>query len=136
MRKCGAVVVTKTEKIQFRQGTPDVRWCAVLRPSDVRWRADVRCLGKNRARDEWRDFGDEKDGEVEIERIGGWKREVMVGKARSTRSNANPWTKSNKISTHQQITKKIGAIFGGAFLDLGRKQQNQARKHGVGAPKT
>jgi len=50
-------------------------------------------------------------------------------------NNTNPWTKSNKISTHQQITKKIGAIFGGEFSDLGRKQQNQARKHGVGAPK-
>ena len=59
-----------------------------------------------------------------------------VGKARSTRRNTNPWTKSNKISTHEQITKKIGAIFGGELLDLGRKQQNQARKHGVGATKT
>ena len=65
------------------------------------------------------DFGVEEDVEVEIERIGGWKRVGRVGKARSTCSNSNPWTKSNKISTHQQITKKIGAIFGGEFSDLG-----------------
>ena len=42
--------------------------------------------------------------------------------------------------TKSQLTNKsqktIGAIFGGEFSDLGRKQQNQARKHGVGAPKT
>ena len=31
--------------------------------------------------------------------------------------------------------KKIGAIFGGEFSDLGQKHQNQARKHGVGGPK-
>ena len=79
--------------------------------------------------------GEEEDGEVEIEQIGGWKRVGRVGEARSTHINTNPWTKSNKISTHQQITQKIGAIFGGEFSDLGQKQQNQARKHGVGAPK-
>ena len=42
--------------------------------------------------------------------------------------------------TKSQLTNKsqktFGAIFGGEFLDLGRKQQNQARKRGVGAPKT
>ena len=80
--------------------------------------------------------GEEGNGEVEIEWFGGWKRVGRVGKARSTRNNTNPWTKSNKISTHKQITKKFGAIFGGEFSELGRKQQNQARKHGVGAPKT
>ena len=68
-------------------------------------------------------------------RIGGWKRVGRVGKARSTRSNKNPWTKSNKTSSHQQITKKWHYFWWG-FLDLGRKQQNQARKHRVGAPKT
>ena len=41
--------------------------------------------------------------------------------------------------TKSQLTNKSqknGAIFGGEFSELGRKQQNQARKHGVGAPKT
>ena len=56
--------------------------------------------------------------------------------ARSTRNKANPWIKSNKISTHQLITKKNWGYFWWGFSDLGRKQQNQARKRGVGAPKT
>ena len=58
------------------------------------------------------------------------------GYARSTRNQANPWIKINKTSSNQQITKKIGGYFWWGFSDLGRKQQNQARKHGVGAPKT
>ena len=37
------------------------------------------------------------------------------GDARSTRNQANPWIKINKTSSNQQITKKIGAIFGGDF---------------------
>ena len=68
-------------------------------------------------------------------RIGGWKSWERWGKARSTRCKADPWIKSNKTSSHQQITKKIGGYFWWRFSDLGRKQQNQARKHGVGAPK-
>ena len=83
----------------------------VIRSSNVRQCPVVRCLGEIRERDELRDFGAEGDGEVEIERISGWKRVGRVGKARSTRSNTNPWTKSNKISTHQQITKKIWGYF-------------------------
>ena len=55
------------------------------------------------------------------------------GEARSTRSKVNPWIKSNKTSSHQQMTKKIWGYFWWGFSDLGRKQQNQARKHGVGA---
>ena len=35
------------------------------------------------------------------------------GDARSTRNQANPWIKINKTSSQQQITKKIGVIFGG-----------------------
>ena len=37
------------------------------------------------------------------------------GKARSTSNKANPRIKFNKTSSHQQITKKIGAIFVGQF---------------------
>ena len=87
----------------------------VVWSSDVRLGPVVRVLGENRARDEQHDFGEEEDGDVEIERICGWKRVGRVGKARSTRGNTNPWIKSNKISTHQQITKEFGAIFGGDF---------------------
>ena len=45
---------------------------------------------------------------------------------------------SNPTKLHHtnKSQKKIGASFGGEFLDLGQKQQNQARKHRVGAPKT
>ena len=58
------------------------------------------------------------------------------GYARSTRNQANLWIKINKTSSNQQITKKIGGYFWWGFSDLGRKQQNQARKRGAGAPKT
>ena len=107
----------------------------VRRSSDARLGPVVCVLGENQARDEQHDFGVEEDGEVEIERIGGWKRVGMVGKARSTRSNTNPSTKSNKSQLTNKLQKKIGAIFGGEFSELGRKHKNQARKHGVGAPK-
>ena len=41
--------------------------------------------------------------------------EKKGGEARSTSHTQNSRIKSNKTSTHQQITKKIGAIFGGDF---------------------
>ena len=37
------------------------------------------------------------------------------GDARSTRNQANPWIKSNKTSSHQQITKKLGLFLVGIF---------------------
>ena len=43
---------------------------------------------------------------------------------------------SPKKSQLTNKSQKNWAIFGGEFSDLGQKQQNQARKHGVGAPKT
>ena len=79
--------------------------------------------------------GEKCNSGAKFGRIGGWKRVGRVGKARSTRCNTNPWTKSNKISSHQQITKKIWGYFWWGFSDLGLKRQNQARKHGAGAPK-
>ena len=45
-------------------------------------------------------------------------------------------SKSTKHHQTNKSQKKLGAIVGGEFSDLGRKQQNQARKRGVGAPKT
>ena len=47
------------------------------------------------------------------------------GNARSTRNQANPWIKINKTSSYQQITKKIGAIFGRDFRNLGRNQAKE-----------
>ena len=41
-----------------------------------------------------------------------------------------------KFQLTNKSQKNLGAIFGGEFSDLGRKQQHQARKHGVGDPKT
>jgi len=44
-------------------------------------------------------------------RIGGWKSRERWGKARSTRCKADPRIKSNKTSSHQQITKKNWGLF-------------------------
>ena len=41
--------------------------------------------------------------------------EMKGGEARSMSHTQNSRIKTNKISTHEQITKKIGAIFGGDF---------------------
>ena len=45
-------------------------------------------------------------------------------------------SKSTKHHQTNKSQKKFGGYFWWGFSDLGRKQQNQARKHGVGAPKT
>ena len=45
-------------------------------------------------------------------------------------------SKSTKHHQTNKSQKKIGGYFWWGFSDLGRKQQNQARKHGVGAPKS
>ena len=47
--------------------------------------------------------------------ICGWKLGENGWEARSTQNKENPRIQTNKISTHQQITKKIRAIFGGEF---------------------
>ena len=86
---------------------------------------------------------EELDFGAEIDDFGGKIGEISWmesgetwGNARSTRNQANPWIKINKTSSNQQITKKIGGYFWWGFSDLGRNQQNQARKQRVGAPKT
>src|SRR4051812_38034652 len=84
-----------------------------------------------------RDFGAEMDDfGVEIGEISWMERGETWEDARSTRNQANPWIKSNKTSSNQQITKNFGAIFGGDFRNWGRTQQNQARKHNGEAPKS
>ena len=57
-----------------------------------------------------------------------------MGKARSTQNTSNPWIKFNKISSNQQITKKLGAIFVG-FPKLGMKQSKIRLENGGGDPK-
>ena len=108
--------------------------------------SDVRCAGcpvdSGRMSGLW--IGDEHDelhgkncnSGAKFGRNGGWKSRERWGKSRSTRCKADPWIKSNKTSSHQQITKKNWGYFWWGFSDLGRKQQNQARTHGVAAPKT
>ena len=68
-------------------------------------------LGQREMRVSGRDFG------VKIDEISWMEMVEMTGEARSTRGKENPWIKSNKTSSHQQITKKFGAIFGGDFLN-------------------
>ncbi len=70
------------------------------------------------------------DFEVKFDGISWMESGENLGDARSTRNQENPWIKINKTSSNQQITKKFGAIFWWGFSDLGRKQQNKARKHG------
>ena len=52
---------------------------------------------------------------AKFRRFCGWKLEKRWGKARYSCYTKNPRIKSNKTSSNQQITKKIGAIFGGDF---------------------
>ena len=132
MRRCGGGG-EQTGKNQFLQGTPDFRGFTVIRSLDVRRRVDVRWLGEIRVREEHLGFMMGRTKFIESERFRGWKRWRRRGKARSTQGKANPRIKSNKISSHQQITKKIRSIFCGDFRNWGRTQQNQARKRGVGA---
>ena len=63
-----------------------------------------------------------RGGEVKIRRIRAisWMERWGKGEARSTQNKANPQIKSNKISTHQQITKKLGLFLWGIF-ELGTK---------------
>ena len=54
------------------------------------------------------------------------------GDARSTRNQANPWIKINKTFLNQQITKKIGAIFGGVFRIREEHNKIKLEKEGQG----
>ena len=58
----------------------------------------------------------------------GGKLDTLVAK----QIGSNP----TKLHHTNKSQKKCGAIFGGDFRNWGRTQQNQARKQGVGAPKT
>ena len=52
---------------------------------------------------------------AKVGRFCGWKLGKRWGKARYTCNTRNPRIKSNKTSSHKQITKKIGAILWGNF---------------------
>ena len=87
-------------------GGPDVRKMPVVRWVGVNARSEIRGAilgGKNGVL------------RVKIDEISWMKDGETWGNARSTRNQANPWIKINKTSSNQQITKKIGAIFGGDF---------------------
>ena len=67
------------------------------------------------------DFGAEmEDFKVKIGEISWMESGETWGDARSTRNQANPWIKSNKTSSYQQITKTFAAIFGGGSSKLGK----------------
>jgi hypothetical protein len=63
-------------------------------------------------------------------RFCGRKLRKRWGKARSTCNTRNPRIKSNETSSHQQITKKIGAIFVGIF-EIG-EEHNKIRLENKG----
>ena len=113
----------------------DVRSFQGLRTSGkvtvVRWSGSTRDFRSGTQF--WAEFG---DFGVKIDEISWMESGENWGNARSTRNQANPWIKINKTSSNKQITKKIGGYFWWGFSDLGRNQQNQARKQRVGAPKT
>ena len=72
---------------------------------------------------------------AKLERFHGWK----VGKLGEMLDPLETKQIHGSNPTKSQLTNKsqnFGAIFGGEFSELGRKQQNQARKQRVGAPKT
>ena len=78
-----------------------------------------------------------KRREIRLFRGFGWiSRGRRWGKARSMSYTRNPRIKINKTSSKSTNQKKFGGYFWWGFSDLGRNQQNQARKRGVGAPKT
>ena len=89
--------------------TPVVRWVGVNAGFELRDAILGGILG----------FG------VKIEEILWLESGETWGNARSTRNQANPWIKINKISSYQQIAKKIGAIFGGEFSNLGKNTTKQ-----------
>ena len=111
--ECGVVVVAELSKFSFVRVS---RTSGLLRSSGLR-----RTFGLFRSSGAWakiglqerncENSGEEGNGVVEIEWFCGWKRVGRVRKARSTCSNTNPWTNSNKISTHKQITKKNWGYF-------------------------
>lgn len=83
---------------------------------------DVRALdtGTNRMNTAWRGKIRAKFGG-----IGGWKLGEKGWEARSTENKANPRIRTNKISTHQQISKKKLGYFWWGIFELGRKTTKQ-----------
>ena len=55
------------------------------------------------------------------------------GNARSTRNQANPWIKSNKTSSKQQITKKMGLFLVGIFGFWDKINKIKLEKRGRGS---
>ena len=118
----------------FSQG-PDVRAsCRMSGTPDVRWTRGG-CPGS------W--IGDEHDelhgkncnSEAKFGRIDGGIRGRDGKKLDQLDAKQIHGSNPTKLQHTNKSQKKLGFFWWG-FSDLGRKQQNQARKHGVGAPKT
>ena len=113
-----------------------------FQPSQCQGQPDIReQVRMIRASQTARDFlsvtnfwAEMEDFRGKIEEISCMEGGETWGDARSTRNQANPWIKINKTSSYQQITKKIGAIFGGDLRIQDEIKQKKARKRGVGAP--
>ena len=82
-------------------------------------------------------FGAEKDDfVVKIRAISWMEGGENCGDARSTSNKANPRIKSNKILTHQQITKKKLGLFLVGIFEIG-EEHNKIRLENKGeAPKS
>ena len=96
-------------------------WCFVGVRTSVKRRSSGGAGSTRDASFGTRFWEENGDFGVKIVEISWMESGETWGNARSTRNQANPWIKSNKISSKQQITKKFGAIFDGEFLNLGRK---------------
>ena len=136
--ECGVVVVAELSNFSFIRVS---RMSGLLRSSGLRQTSDLF-----RSSGAWAKIG---LGKMNCENSG---KKKMVRSKSSDLVDGKGWGGWGKLDPHattqihgpnptkSQLTnksqKKIGAIFGGEFSELGRKQQNQARKHGVGAPKT
>ena len=132
---CGSVCGHRDKIGRKLAGKRSGGWKSCCQGPDVR--ADGRMSGPGRMSGlgiRRTPRGEVKSG-AKFGRFCGWNLGKRWGKARSSCNIRNPRIKSNKTSSHQQITKKNWGYFWWGFSDLGRKQQNQARKRGVGAPK-
>ena len=131
----GVVVVAKLNNIQFRQSFTDVRGS---RSSGRRTSGGVRSTvswakighGMNCTIPGWREMVRSKSsGSVDGKGWGGWGKLDPHVATQIHGSNPTKLQHTNKSQKHW-------GFFCWGFSDLGRNQQNQARKQRVGSPKT
>ena len=73
---------------------------------------------------------------AKLDGLGGWKVGKLVGKLDLPATHEIHGSNPTKLHHTNKSQKKLGGYFWWGFSDLGRNQQNQARKQRVGAPKT